>query len=339
MRNRVLLLALISILISLCVPSIAQQAYVKPEVFARYVVETGPISKETKARPYNTENFTKYTYQVPEGITVKKLISSLPGVRKNIFGKFRIITGKRKKVVVTINNFHNWHHQFYNEDSKLNNGTAFVQIKESDSPYYGGEIKIEYFRNVSYEMVGGNSEYVDLGLSVKWASHNVGATKPEEYGDYYAWGETEGFDSESSYKFLDDQGAYTKYNRTDGKTVLDSEDDVANVKWGGSWRIPTNDEINELIDNCNWTLASVNGVTGFLVTSKINGYTDRSIFLPCQVGPLEYVVDHGYWSGTLDSSSPSGAFCLYINDRDPDWVENSGVNSRSVHCTVRPVCE
>ena len=133
--------------------------------------------------------------------------------------------------------------------------------------------------------------YVDLGLSVKWAICNVGASKPEEYGDYYAWGETEPKDFYfwSTYKYCD--GAYkslTKYSDSacgidgfsDNKSVLDPEDDVAHVKWGGNWRIPTKDELEELRTKCTWTSTTLNGVKGYSVTSNVDGYTDRSIFLP-----------------------------------------------------------
>ena len=97
-------------------------------------------------------------------------------------------------------------------------------------------------------------QYVDLGLSVKWATFNVGATKPEEYGDYYAWGETETKNdySWSTYKWSDETGnILSKYNTSiyygtvDNKHVLDAEDDVAHVKWGGKWRMPTQSEQEE----------------------------------------------------------------------------------------------
>ena len=144
--------------------------------------------------------------------------------------------------------------------------------------------------------------YVDLGLSVKWATCNVGADKPEDYGDYYAWGELTPKESYTweNYRFRtsgDDESTvklskYTSMIYTsvfdanignyiaDNKTQLDLEDDVAHIKWGGDWRLPTNEEMNELIDSCTWTWTTLNGVNGCLVTSNRPGYTDRSIFLP-----------------------------------------------------------
>lgn len=136
-------------------------------------------------------------------------------------------------------------------------------------------------------------EAVDLGLSVKWASFSIGASSPEDYGVYYAWGETEPKEdySYSTYKYkLGDgsTGFYSKYivresqGTIDNKTVLDPEDDVAHVKLGGNWRMPTVEEQNELRDkaNCTWERTTVNGVGGYKVMSKIAGYEGNSIFLP-----------------------------------------------------------
>ena len=135
-------------------------------------------------------------------------------------------------------------------------------------------------------------EYVDLGLSVKWATCNIGADKPEDFGDYYAWGEVEPTQERSieNYKYCKGNNhSFTKYctkkkygyrRFTDNKITLDPEDDVANVKNGSDWRMPTIEEFRELIDNCTWDWESVNGVKGIMFTSNIPGYTDRSIFLP-----------------------------------------------------------
>ena len=123
-------------------------------------------------------------------------------------------------------------------------------------------------------------EYVDLGLSVKWATCNVGAVSPEDYGDYFAWGETEpkDFYAWSTYKWCN--GSYdtltkyctdSKYGTVDNKTVLDLEDDAAHVNWGGDWRMPTKAEQDELYNNCTWEWTTQNGVNGYKVTSKING--------------------------------------------------------------------
>ena len=135
---------------------------------------------------------------------------------------------------------------------------------------------------------------VDLGLSVKWASCNLGASKPEEYGDYYSWGETSPKEvyTKETYKYYigksrTDEGflaeLYSKYvvnpdNGTiDNKIQLDPADDAAHVKLGGKWRMPTEKECQELVDKCIWTYQSRMGVCGYEVKSSVNG---NSIFLP-----------------------------------------------------------
>lgn len=113
--------------------------------------------------------------------------------------------------------------------------------------------------------------YVDLGLSVKWATCNVGASSPEEYGNYYAWGETT------------TKSSYTEDNsKTDGVSMSssiagDASYDAARANWGGTWRLPTASESQELIDNCTWTWTTQGGKNGYKVTSEKNG---NSIFLP-----------------------------------------------------------
>ncbi len=200
-------------------------------------------------------------------------------------------------------------------------------------------------------------EYVDLGLSVLWATCNVGATKPEEYGYYYAWGETEPKTSYTwtNYKFRTsgdswDNVKFSKYNTSssygtvDNKTVLDPEDDVAHVKWGGSWRLPTKEEQDDLRNKCTWTWYSsgntkFNGVAGYKVTSNVSGYTDRSIFLPAagyRYGTnLNDVGSYGlYWSCSLDTDSPADAWSVSFNSGSHYTYSRSRLYGRS----VRPVC-
>lgn len=131
------------------------------------------------------------------------------------------------------------------------------------------------------------NKYVDLGLpsGTKWAKCNVGASTPEEYGDYFAWGETEPKDNYgwSTYKWYDEStDQLTKYctdayyGTVDNKTTLEPEDDAATVNWGDDWRIPTQEEWKELLENCTWTWTTENGVNGYIVISS-NG---NKIFLP-----------------------------------------------------------
>ena len=144
-------------------------------------------------------------------------------------------------------------------------------------------------------------EAVDLGLSVKWATCNVGAESPEDYGDYFAWGETTpkaSYDWDT-YKFGNIVNL-TKYNKADGLTQLALEDDAAAVNWGGSWRMPTIAEMAELFDNCSWAWTTQNGVDGYRVTGR-NG---QSIFLP-MAGFMDWDIlfaggeDGGYWMNEL----------------------------------------
>ena len=188
-------------------------------------------------------------------------------------------------------------------------------------------------------------EYVDLGLSVKWATFNVGANKPEDYGDYFAWGETKptSIYDWSTYKYCNGSSStLTKYNDTssygtvDNKTVLDAEDDAAAVNWGGSWRMPTDAEMTELREQCTWTWTTQNGVNGYKVTSTKNG---NSIFLPAagyrDGSSLSYAGSNGYyWSSSLNTYSTSLAYCLYFSSVSVAWL----IDSRYLGHSVRPVC-
>ena len=180
-------------------------------------------------------------------------------------------------------------------------------------------------------------EYVDLGLpsGVKWATFNVGATKPEEYGDYFAWGETEPKElyDWSTYKWCD--GAYntlTKYNTdseygvVDNKKILESSDDAAYVNWGGNWRMPSVDEWNELLSHCSLKWEERNGVSGVTFVSVQNG---NSLFLPAagvyhyDNGLVNLNVEGWYRTNSLDESrgtislgfSYTGSINWYANDR------------------------
>lgn len=198
------------------------------------------------------------------------------------------------------------------------------------------------------------AEAVDLGLSVKWASWNVGASAPEEFGDYYAWGEVEPKEhyDQDNYKWWDDKlQYYTKYNWTsyydigggvmaivdgDHKEVLDPEDDAASVNWSGAWRMPTREDVAELRDNCSFEMTSINGVYGCLVKSNISGYSDKSFFIPAagrfvgnEVQRLDSVE---YWSaiGNTDLADVIifNASVYTTNDFFPRYVGRP----------IRPVC-
>lgn len=160
---------------------------------------------------------------------------------------------------------------------------------------------------------------VDLGLNIYWASCNIGANSPEDIGGYYAWGETDEKDYYGfNYAYLDSETSYHDI----GTDISGSQYDVARVKWGGAWRMPTIDECKELVQKCTWTWVSQNGVNGALVTG-VNG---NSIFIPA--GGRKYgdrgLRDFGtygcYWSSTIESDNGYGhsskMLLFYNNNQD-----------------------
>lgn len=208
--------------------------------------------------------------------------------------------------------------------------------------------------NMSKYDVGTGEEnghaYVDLGLSVKWATCDVGAKYAFDKGDYFAWGEVypkETYDwntYEHSALVEDDNAIYRKiikyciycennHSRCDGKSVLDECDDVAAVMWGGTWRMPTEDEVIELLERCEWRYVLSNGENAF----EVIGPNGNSIHL--------YVAR--YWTSELNTSMmiySRKAMRLRVchgYDRYGDFVSDSGLGSdmRYEGFMVRPVCK
>lgn len=181
---------------------------------------------------------------------------------------------------------------------------------------------------------------VDMGLSVRWASCNVGADSPDEAGDYFAWGETE----PGKTSFSDETYDHTLNSKyADGrKTRLDREDDAAAVNMGGRWRMPTEAEIAELENNCTWEWMDSaqyegNRLPGYLVTSEV---THNSIFLPAAGGrwrsDLHFRGTDGlYWSSELYQGS--SALARYIHFSSGDGNAHYDRN-RCTGFTVRAVC-
>lgn len=186
---------------------------------------------------------------------------------------------------------------------------------------------------------------VDLGLSVKWASCNVGASTPEDYGDYFAWGETSPKSTYtwSNYKWCN--GSYmtltkyctsSSYGMIDNKVVLDKSDDAASVNLGGDWRMPTTEEIVELRNKCTWTWTTQNGVAGYKVQSKYNG---NFIFFPANGYRYENSLDYAglygnYWSSSLDESYLHHANIIFFRSTSFGYSSSS----RSSGLSVRAVC-
>ena len=198
-------------------------------------------------------------------------------------------------------------------------------------------------------------EYVDLGLSVKWARCNLGASKPSDYGDYFAWGETE--PNKAEYTWATYKWKYiTKYTYADGqtkniwydaggnfigdnKTTLEAADDAATANLGSPWYMPTGDEFQELLDNCTWTWTTQDGVKGYEVKSKKNG---NSIFLPAAgrrtVSELKDAGSEGdYWSSSLRSAYLSSEYArdLYFDADLHKWDSDFRYSGLSVR-PVRP---
>ena len=221
----------------------------------------------------------------------------------------------------------------------VNGGKYYLIYKENQSSSYS------YYR---YEH--GSEEApiaVDLGLSVKWATCNLGAAKPEDYGDYYAWGETVPKDNYnwSTYKWGTSSTSLTKYNTdssrgtVDNKTVLEPDDDAAHAALGGKWRMPTDAEWTELRTKCTWTWVTNyngSGINGKLVTAT-NG---NSIFLPAagyRGGTSLYYAgsDGYYWSLSLNTDYPDDAWGVYFFSDDVFRYNFYRYSGQS----VRPVTE
>ena len=205
--------------------------------------------------------------------------------------------------------------------------------------YLGGETAQATLEVVVKALQPGEHGYVDLGLpsGLKWATCNVGANAPEDYGYYFAWGEVEPKITYNwdTYKYYDDSNL-TKYTSNDSKTVLDPEDDVATVNWGGAWRMPTKAEQDELRNNCTWDWITQNGVNGY----KVTGPNGNSIFLPAagsmHVGGLDADGSWGYyWSSSLNTGNPNVAYRVYFYSDYVDWYNYT----RYYGFTVRPVCK
>ena len=227
----------------------------------------------------------------------------------------------------------------------------------SDSIKYDGDVKdFTYTWDVAEVGLENGYRYVDLGLTVKWATFNVGATKPEEYGGYFAWGETEtktvykwdtykwchGSDTTLTKYCAEDKSGYEDF--TDTLKVLTPEDDVAQTEWGGSWRMPTSAEMEELMKHCEWEWyyagnSEFNGIAGFKVTSFKEGYEHCFIFLPSAgYRNATSLYDDGsyagYWTSSLYSLTNYAENIFSFEDIIFEMLYSTRENG----LPVRPVC-
>lgn len=219
---------------------------------------------------------------------------------------------------------------------KQPDGTYKLTI-EDGSVFFFQENEISFNRTdrISQTSTPGSSEhngheYVDLGLSVKWATCNIGAENPGMHGNYFMWGDyaVNSNCSWSTYLYCAGSGKnQTKYSTkkktgykgfVDNISELEQGDDVAHVIWGGEWRMPTIYEMKELQSRCSWNWERLNGVSGYKVTSRVPGYEGRYIFLPasgsCSEDKINGVGNEGsYWSNTLEVDDPENAHVLKFN--------------------------
>jgi len=197
--------------------------------------------------------------------------------------------------------------------------------------------------NLDYVVSGPAYEYVDLGLpsGTLWAACNVGASSPEEYGDYFAWGEivpnkASAYTPENYRFYNGPKNEYSKYNSNDGLTELELDDDVAHVIMGGDWHMPTADQSNELLNNTTSAWTTFNGVSGWTFTSNNNG---ESIFIPAAgeywgkgldgVGRYADVWNRTIFSNNIYSGF---AFGMFIDEEGGVWDIDrfGGVSVRGV---------
>ena len=220
--------------------------------------------------------------------------------------------------------------------------------KWSPARQNGRNVKISYKIPVTFRLIGGTSgtdtggaagvaaksttgfinghQWVDLGLSVKWATCNVGASSPSDYGSYYAWGETR---TKSEYT----KDNCSTYGINIGDISGDSRYDAARANWGGTWRLPTEAEMQELIDKCTWTWTSQGGHNGY----RVAGPNGKSIFLPAagyRLGSsLFSAADRGtYWCSYPKGNTEGGGFQFDTSDK-------SSLGLRFFGNTVRPVSD
>ena len=206
-------------------------------------------------------------------------------------------------------------------------GRPHVSLTEDDS-------KVHYFED-PYK----GHQYVEIG-GLKWATMNIGASQPSDYGLYFQWGDTQGYTAEQvgsgegqkyfgwkDYKYGNgtdspDATGMAKYNATDGLTTLEAVDDAAVANWGGSWRMPTTDDFQALGAAVNTAWTQVNNVYGILCEDKTD--SSKTLFFPaagiCYSGGVRRIgTSGGYWSSSLLTYDRQYAYGLFFDSDDALW--------------------
>lgn len=247
--------------------------------------------------------------------------------------------GKGETKTLTPNTFTRTGYTFTGWNTKADGTGTSYSDKQSITPTENLTLYAQWEESKGIGTANGH-EWVDLGLpsGTKWATTNVGASSPEDYGNYYAWGETTtkstynwstykwcngSYDTMTKYIFLTEYGSSSSYGTVDNKTTLDLSDDAAYVNWGTSWRMPTKAEQDELRNTSytTWTWTTQNGVNGYIVTSKTNG---NSIFLPAAGYRDDSSLSGAgflgkYWSSSLKTRYSGDAYYLDFYSSDVDW--------------------
>ena len=226
-----------------------------------------------------------------------------------------------------------WSSSLYTGDSQA---ACAVEFHSTNFYWTGCPRETGYSIRPVYDDSPKDPEYVDMGLSVKWATYNLGADSFYDSGDFYAWGEIEQKKEYSWETYCWSNGnesSLTKYYYGDGKTILDSKDDVVFQRLGGKWRMPTEAEWRELVDNCWWTQEEFDGIKGMNACSKING---SDLFFPFsgrkegtvlqKAGSVGY-----YWTSSLYPFESSA--CIGTTSPDIGYLE------RYFGLPIRPVCD
>ena len=216
---------------------------------------------------------------------------------------------------------------------------------------YKGKHPKKDSNNQKVSNLSNHHECVDLGLpsGTKWATYNIGASKPSDYGSLFSWGETRPKKNylDSNYKFYQKKGStyeLTKYSKKSSASVitLDKCDDAASVNWGNDWKMPTAEQFEELYNNCIWADMKINGHRGVQGTSKING---KKIFFPAAGFKCNYSENWAdlrgvcciYFSNQNTSSRDYAATIMYIDLDNKDQVPYNHEGGKTDGCSIRAV--